>query len=155
IKLDVVEYRQGANQRFGFIHPAVSIVQLLKHQMVAIKRIGGYSDDVFAFAHFEILRGFDRSENVAHSRNAEQLRHRFDRISRNAETLFENLHSDFVADQLQSFFTLHIVDAHNRVHCMHVVDPSYMLIADALNIVASVAVVEKSRTLNRLKSYSL
>src|SRR6185369_12818425 len=95
------------------------------------------------------------AQDIADSADAKQRAKCFDDGAIYTIAIHESSATFVLAQQLQALLTLHIVNAHERVHIVDVVNPGDMLIANTLNIMDTVAVIVESGALDWLQADDL
>ncbi len=155
IQLLAVEDAHQADRRLHLIHGAVRLIHLPHHRMVAINGVCQNRDDHVISAEAVPFCGLDGSQHVAHTRDAKGLSHQADALLRHAISINHGLPPRLFGEQLQPLLALDVVNAHDGVHVHHVVDPGDVLVADALDVVAAVAVPVDGRALDGLQTHDL
>src|SRR5262245_45310325 len=152
IGLCAVKDRFHVCRRSCVVNRAINVGHIFHHRMVAVNRVRADCDDHVSFAEPVMFRSLDRAERVADARNAEDGCDPQRLLLRDAVAPRNRLPPRLAREQLQSFFALDVVQTHDRIHVHHVVNPGYVLVADALNVVSAVAVVIKRRALDRFEA---
>ena len=110
--------------------------------------VGADSCENIVLGQLVVLRHLDAAEQVRNAGNTKQ-RELLDEVSGNADHVAEILLAFGIVEQSEQFLAVFIVDGNNHIRVLDIVDPRYVLVADAFDSVPAETVVQQGRTLER------